>query len=109
MIFYLFNDTILIEFVLVLYFQKNMNSTLFSPKKSSGNGKFLLYTALAGAGTLASIESVSAQSVTVDSVSTQSTAATTAITSVGAVLVTMAFGLLVFGVVTSVIRRVMGG
>ena len=75
----------------------------------AANGKFLLYTALAGAGTLASIESVSAQSVTVDSVSTQSTAATTAITSVGAVLVTMAFGLLVFGVVTSVIRRVMGG
>jgi len=85
-----------------------LNSPSVSDRK---NPKIFLGLLAGGSGAITAIDSASAESTTIDvaSVTAQSTAATTAITGVGAVLITMAFGMLVFSVATGVIRRVMGG
>jgi len=88
----------------------SINDPRVAKKATSINPKIALGI-LTGGSILAVSQSVQAQATVIDvpTVSAQATAATTAITGVGAVLLAMAFGLLVFTVATSVIRRVMGG
>jgi len=76
----------------------------------SFRNKVLLGAGIASA-SLASVSSVSAQATVIDvaSVKAQSDAATTAVTTVGSVLITMAFWLLVFTTSTNIMRRIMGG
>ena len=82
----------------------------FQKKKDAAfRSKLLLGVALGGGAIASNVQGASAQSIDVTTVSTQTAAATTAITTVGATLLAMAFGLLVFTVATNVIRRVMGG
>lgn len=86
------------------FLPKNKAAFLANPSE-----KIKLGAALVGVSALVAVSPSQAQTATIDvpGVAAQTSAATTAISTVGAILLPMAFGLLVFKIASRVIKYVM--